>query len=89
MKIDHKAIKELAELLDETGLSEIELGDGDKTIRVSKGGSTIVASAGAVPAMASDPAVPQQANISAPDNVAHSHPGAVKIPNGRNRLSCA
>lgn len=80
MKIDHKAIKELAELLDETGLSEIELGDGDKTIRVSKGSSTIVAAGGVTSSMASDPAVPQQANVSAPDTVAHSHPGAVTSP---------
>ncbi|MEM7650838.1 MAG: acetyl-CoA carboxylase biotin carboxyl carrier protein [Pseudomonadota bacterium] len=81
MKIDSKAIKELAALLDETGLSEIEVADGDKGIRVSKGG-TVVAAAGA-PApvsMPSDPTQPQQANNAAPDTVAHSHPGAVKSP---------
>ena len=82
MKIDSKAIKELAALLDETGLNEIEVADGDKAIRVSKGGGTVVAAAGA-PApvsMASDPSVPQQPNVSAPDTTAHSHPGAVTSP---------
>lgn len=82
MKIDSKAIKELAALLDETGLNEIEVADGDKAIRVSKGGGTVVAAAGA-PApvsMPSDPTLPQQANVSTGDNVAHSHPGAVKSP---------
>lgn len=81
MKIDSKAIKELAGLLEETGLNEIEVADGDKAIRVSKGGGTVVA---ATPPLAStmafDPAVPQQANVSAPETTAHSHPGAVTSP---------
>lgn len=80
MKIDSKAIKELADLLDETGLNEIEVADGDKAIRVSKGGGTVVAAAAPAVSMASDPAVPQVANTSAPDTVAHSHPGAITSP---------
>ena len=81
MKIDSKAIKELADLLEETGLNEIEVADGDKSIRVSKGGGTVVAAGGApVPVMASDPTVPQAANTGAPDTVAHAHPGAVTSP---------
>ena len=78
MKIDSKAIKELAGLLDETGLNEIEVADGDKAIRVSKGGG-VVAAAAPAPAMASDPAVPQQPTVST-DTTAHSHPGAVTSP---------
>lgn len=80
MKIDSKAIKELADLLEETGLNEIEVADGDKAIRVSKGGGTVVAAGGPAYTMASDPAVPQVANTSAPDTVAHSHPGAITSP---------
>ena len=80
MKIDSKAIKELAALLDETGLNEIEVADGDKAIRVSKGGGTVVAAGAAPISMPSDPTVPQQANVSAPDTTAHSHPGAVTSP---------
>ncbi len=82
MKIDSKAIKELAELLDETGLTEVEVADGDKVIRVSKG-TTVVASGAPMQAaapMSSDPAVPQQANLDAPSPVAASHPGAVTSP---------
>lgn len=82
MKIDSKAIKELAGLLEETGLNEIEVADGDKAIRVSKGGGTVVAAA--APAVGgniqSDPTVPRQANVSAPDTTAQSHPGAVTSP---------
>ncbi len=86
MKIDSSAIKELARLLDETGLTEIEVADGDKGIRVSKGGGALVMGGGAVlgaPAspvmMHSDPTLPQPANMSS-DTVAHSHPGAVTSP---------
>ena len=79
MKIDSKAIKELASLLDETGLTEIEVADGDQAIRVSKGGG-IVASAVPAVQMASDPAVPQIANMMAPSATTGSHPGAVTSP---------
>lgn len=83
MKIDSDAIKELAKLLDETGLTEIEVADGDKGIRVSKGGGMVVA-AGAhtsgVPVnMPSDPTTPQLASMES-DTTAHSHPGAVTSP---------
>ncbi len=81
MKFDADAIRELAGILDETGLTEIEVADGDQSIRVSKSGTTVVgAPATAIPQMSSDPAVPQQANMSAPDTTATSHPGAVKSP---------
>ncbi len=79
MKINSKAIKELADLINETGLTEIEVADGDKVIRVSMGGS-VVASAPASTVMASDPAIPQKASLDAPANVASAHPGAVKSP---------
>lgn len=82
MKIDSEAIKELAKILEDTGLNEIEVADGDKAIRVSKGGGQVVMAAGAqgAPVMSSDPVVPQAANIAAPDTVAHAGPGAVKSP---------
>ena len=80
MKIDSKAIKELAALLDETGLTEIEVADGDKAIRVSKGGGTFVAAGGAPVHMASDPTEPQAANTSGPNTTAATHPGAVTSP---------
>ena len=79
MKIDSDAIKELAGLLDETGLTEIEVADGDQSIRVSKGGM-IIAGGGIATAMPSDPAAPQKASMDAPDNVASAHQGAVKSP---------
>ncbi len=77
MKIDSDAIKELADLLNETGLTEIEVADGDKAIRVSKGGGVVAA---APVQMASDPAVPQKASLDAPAQTASAHPGAIKSP---------
>lgn len=81
MKIDADAIKELAKLLEETGLNEIEIADGDRVIRVSKGGGVMANGGNGGPyTMPSDPTLPQLANNSAPDTVAHAHPGAVTSP---------
>lgn len=84
MKIDTDAIKKLADLLDETGLSEIEVAEGDKMIRVNKGGLVQAAPAAiaqtAPISMPSDPTTPAPANLSDPSTVAQSHPGAVTSP---------
>ena len=79
MKINSDAIRELAGLLDETGLTEIEVSEGDSVIRVNKGGM-IAAPMGAPLAMASDPTVPQAANAASPDTTGQNHPGAVTSP---------
>lgn len=79
MKIDSGAIRELADLLNETDLNEIEVVDGEKSIRVSKGGGVVAAAPAQYP-MGSDPTVPQKASLNAPSDVAASHPGAVTSP---------
>lgn len=85
MKIDDKAIRKLAGLLDETGLTEIEVVEGDQVIRVSRGASVSShghhhhASAAGHP-MSNDPGAPQQANTAAPAAIAADHPGAVASP---------
>lgn len=43
MKIDSKLVRELAELLGETGLTEIEVEDGERKIKVSRGGTVAAA----------------------------------------------
>lgn len=83
MNIDEQAIRKLAELLDETGLSEIEVAEGEQMIRVNKGGTIIGGGAAAqiAPApMASDPTTPQAANMDGPSTTAAEHPGAVTSP---------
>lgn len=43
MNVDTKLVRELAELLNETGLTEIEVEDDDRKIRVARGGSVVSA----------------------------------------------
>jgi acetyl-CoA carboxylase biotin carboxyl carrier protein len=40
MKVDTKLIRQLADMLTETGLTEIEVEDGDRRIRVSRAGGS-------------------------------------------------
>lgn len=85
MKIDDKAIRKLADLLEETGLTEIEVIEGEQVIRVNKGGSVVANGNGgqaapAAPVMESDPTTPQAANTEAPAATVSDHPGAVTSP---------
>lgn len=45
MNIDSALVRELAELLNETGLTEIEVEDDDRRIRVARGGAMMAAPA--------------------------------------------
>lgn len=59
MAIDSSLVRELAELLSETGLSEIEVEDGDRKIRVARmltAAASVAVAAPAAPAAASAPA---------------------------------
>ncbi len=62
-KLDKEMIRDLANLLDETGLTEIELEQGDFRIRVAKGGQ-MIAAAPAAPAAFAAPAVADEAEAS-------------------------
>jgi acetyl-CoA carboxylase biotin carboxyl carrier protein len=79
MNVDTKMVRELAELLAETGLTEIEVADGERRIRVGRGAAVAAASAPAAEAApaaaASAPAVQSAAAEPAPDLA-----GAVKSP---------
>lgn len=75
--IDNDAIRQLAELLDDTNLTEIEVAAGDNRIRVARQG-TMVAAAPAAPAAA--PAQAAAAPAAAAPADAGAHPGAVKSP---------
>jgi acetyl-CoA carboxylase biotin carboxyl carrier protein len=73
--IDSEAIRTLAGLLDETGLTEIAVEDGERKLRVSRGGTVVAAAPAAVPAAHAGHGV--EAAAEATDA---SHPGAVKSP---------
>ena len=79
MKIDHEAIRNLATLLTETDLTEIEIAEGDKRIRVTR---TVSVQAIAAPMAMPHMAAPANASAPAvvPAAAAENHPGAVKSP---------
>lgn len=68
MAIDGKLVRELAELLAETGLSEIEVEDGDRKIRVARQLTAAPVQQYAAPALAAAPvaAAPAPAPAAAP-----------------------
>ena len=73
MQVDTKLVRELAELLNDTGLSEIEVEDGDRKIQVARtinavasapvavAAPAVAAAAPAAPAEAAAPAIPANA----------------------------
>ncbi len=82
MNIDTSLVRELAELLDETGLSEIEVEDNDRKIRVSRNGGVASVPVAAPAPVAAAPAAPAPA-ASAPAPEAASdagHADAFKSP---------
>lgn len=78
MAIDSALVRELAELLAETGLSEIEVEDGTRKIRVAR---TLTAApvAVAAPVAASAPAAAAPV-AAAPAPAAETHANAVRSP---------
>ena len=76
--VDKKTIRELAELLDETGLNEIEVASDDMRIRVVRHGAGIApvqVAAPSAPAVIAEPAAPKSAEADLAN-----HPGMVRSP---------
>jgi len=87
MKINRDAIRELAEILNDTDLTEIEVEEKDLKIRVAREVVQNVVSAAPAPVMTAAPAAPTpaaapaiEAQATAPAAVDASHPGAVTSP---------
>ncbi|WP_255573695.1 acetyl-CoA carboxylase biotin carboxyl carrier protein [Erythrobacter sp. SCSIO 43205] len=81
MNIDTALVRELAELLNETGLTEIEVEDDDRKIRVARGGVSTSVAAAPVPAAPAPVAAPVAA-APAPEAAAapEAHADALKSP---------
>ena len=80
---DTKLVRELAKILNDTGLTEIEMEKGSLKIRVAKGGGQVVQAIAAPAPVAAAPAPSQP--VAAPaakteKKDASAHPGAVKSP---------
>ena len=80
MQVDTDLVRQLAVLLDDTNLTEIEVQDGDRRIKVARkisvAGVAPVAVAAAAPVAAPAAAAAPAASAAAPAE----HPGAVKSP---------
>jgi acetyl-CoA carboxylase biotin carboxyl carrier protein len=77
MAVDTKLVRELADMLNETGLSEIEVEDGDRKIRVSR---TLIAASVAVSAPAASAPAASPAATPAEVAPAAASANAVKSP---------
>jgi acetyl-CoA carboxylase biotin carboxyl carrier protein len=80
LSFDPKTLRDLAELLNETGLSEIELAEGDRKVRLARAIAPVN-----VPVMAAAPATAPAALALPAEPVAlkadpAKHPGTVKSP---------
>ena len=77
MRVELELVRQLAALLDDTNLSEIEVHDGDRAIRVARQLGGLVAAA---PVAAAPVAAAPAAAAPAPAAAGADHPGAVKSP---------
>ncbi len=80
MQVDIKLVRQLAELLNETGLTEIEVGDHDRKIKVARTVQAAAAVHVAGPAPAAATGLPAPASAPAPVASTADHPGVVKSP---------
>lgn len=82
IQVDPSLVRNLAELLNETGLTEIEVQNGSQRVRVSRGATAIaaapVAAAAAAAAVAAAPRA--MASVEASEVNFNNHPGAVLSP---------
>ena len=79
MNVDTKLVRELAELLEETGLTEIEVEDGERKVRVARQGQPVAAAP--APAATAMPAPGQQpASAPAAEPVAADDADAMTSP---------
>ena len=80
MNVDTALVRELADMLGETGLTEIEVEDGERKIRVSRGGGVAMAAAPAPIAAAAPSPAPAAAPEKAAPNAEPDMAGAIKSP---------
>lgn len=78
--IDQQLIRDLATILDETNLSEIEVEQGDLRIRVSRQSAMVHAVAPSLPVPATGPAVPQASPVAVPAASSAKSTNAVLSP---------
>ncbi|TCJ39131.1 acetyl-CoA carboxylase biotin carboxyl carrier protein [Parafrankia sp. BMG5.11] len=78
MNVDTKLVRELAELLAETGLTEIEVEDGDRKVRVARGG--VMMAPAPQPVAAAPAAAPASAAVAPTPAAPAANENALKSP---------
>jgi acetyl-CoA carboxylase biotin carboxyl carrier protein len=78
--IDTSLIETLAELLQRTGLTEIEISEGDARIRVAREPQTVVAQVPSAPRPAAAAAAAPPPDAAPAPAAVESHPGAIHAP---------
>ncbi|WP_373492445.1 acetyl-CoA carboxylase biotin carboxyl carrier protein [Parasphingorhabdus sp.] len=77
MNVDIKLVRDLAAILEKAGLTEIEVEDGDRKIKVARGGGTYISAPAAYAPPAPAAAAPTPEAAAAPVD---DHAGAQKSP---------
>ncbi len=83
--MDIRKVKKLIELLEESNINEIEIKEGEESVRISRSGSALIAA----PQPMMHAAAPQQqipvapTQVAAPDNHQVSEPPAAAVPSGK------
>ncbi|SNS37814.1 biotin carboxyl carrier protein [Sphingomonas laterariae] len=80
IRVDVDLVKQLAELLDATKLTEIEVEDGERRVRVVRKAAPVAAPVAYAAAPAPVAAAPVAAAAPAAEAAPADHPGAVKSP---------
>ncbi len=80
LEIDKAEVRELAALMEEAGLTELEISDRNLKLRLSRGGVAVAAPVASAPAAAKPEAPVIEAAAEAAQDTAVDHPGLVKAP---------
>lgn len=82
--MDLRKLKKLIDLVQESGIAELEITEGEERVRINRGGAMLPAAltgmSAPVPAVSAAPAVPAAA--AAPVATAASEPAAPEVPEG-------
>ena len=83
--MDIRKVKKLIELLEESGIAEIEITEGEESVRISRyGGQVVTQVAHAMPAQAAAPAPASPASAAPAATPAATAQGAEKPPSAEN-----
>ncbi len=78
-EVNEEMVRKLAELLDETGLTEIEYSVGDQSVRVARGGTVVAASTSEQPTTRAASAPSQAEEGPRPGAVTAPMPGVIYV----------